>query len=94
MSHFRLVFPQPAIGAAQDLGRAALVAAILGDGSAGNRPTWFKSSVSEPLFSRVLEQKTVPELFSPHEHAMWEQDYYTLVQNKFSPGLSWTAVEA
>lgn len=38
MSHFRLEFPQPAIGAAQDLGCAALVTAVLGDGSAGNGP--------------------------------------------------------
>ena len=29
-----------------------------------------------------------------HEHAMWKQDPYPLVQEKVSPGLSWTAVAA
>ena len=38
MSHFRLEFPQPAIGAPKYLGRAALVTAVFDDGSAGNRP--------------------------------------------------------
>ena len=27
-----------------------------------------------------------------HEHAMWKQDRYALVQEKVSPGLSWTRV--
>ena len=29
-----------------------------------------------------------------HEHAMWKQDRYTLVPDKFFPGSSWTAVAA
>src|SRR4051812_34955728 len=38
IGHLRLELAQPAIGASENLGGAALVAAVLGDGAAGNRP--------------------------------------------------------
>jgi len=38
MSHFRLEFSEPAIGPPEDLGSAALVAAIFGDGAARDGP--------------------------------------------------------
>ena len=34
----RLELPQPAVGASENFRGAALVAAVLGDGTAGNRP--------------------------------------------------------
>ena len=38
VGHLRLELPQPAVGASENLRGAALVAAVLGDGTAGNRP--------------------------------------------------------
>ena len=49
---------------------------------------WFRAS--ERLFSMGTNQ--TPN--HGHEHAMGKQNRYILVQDTFSPGLSWTAVAA
>ena len=72
MSHFRLQLSEPAVGPPKNLGSSALVAAILGDGAAFNRPFHTVQEFGEraALFDGIkqgspFDRKRFLELVSP-----------------------------